>query len=92
MESTEPGPEKDALQKRLDDITECWNDVKGESFKRKEDIDKLYPLCHAYDDRYVTFSVYLQDAEKRKNGLGPVSSDKSEVLKQIKELEVNGIF
>ena len=88
LDATEPGTEKDALQKRLNDVTDRWRDVKQTSTKRKDDIERLYPLCKTYDDEYTTFSVWLVDAEKRKNGFHPVSSDKEILLDQLDQVKV----
>lgn len=88
LDETEPGAEKEALQQRIDDTKKKWEEVKDKSYKRKDDIDKLYPLAQAYNDDYVTFSVYLQDAEKRKDNLKPVSADEEEILKQLEDIKV----
>lgn len=88
LDETEPGPEKDAVQTKLDDMTKNWDDVKEKSAKRGSDIDKLYPVCQDYSDGYVTFSVYLTDAEKRQQTFEPVAGDKDEIERQKKELEV----
>lgn len=88
LDETEPGPEKDAVQGRLDDLTDNWNDVKQKSAKRASDIDQLYPVCQDHFDGYVTFSLYLTDAEKRQQAFEPVPCDKDELERQKKELEV----
>lgn len=88
LDETEPGPEKNGVQGKLDDLTDSWNGVKENSAKRASDIDQLYPLCQVYADGYVTFSIYLNDAEKRQQALEPVAGDKDELERQKKELEV----
>lgn len=92
LEASEPGDERDALSKRLDDVKNEWNDVKESSNKRKNDIDRLFPLAKNYNGKYVTFSIYLRDAEKRKENLEPLSTDKDKALLQQKETEVKELF
>ena len=62
--------------------------MKERSNKRKNDIDRLFPLAKNYNGKYVTFSIYLRDAEKRKENLEPLSTDKDKALLQQKEVEV----
>ena len=62
--------------------------MKESSNKRKNDIDRLFPLAKNYNEKYVTFSIYLRDAEKRKENLEPLSTDKDKALLQLKETEV----
>ena len=88
MEETEPGSEKDSLKKRLDEVEEKFNDLKKTSYERQRDIDELYPRSHTYHDNYVTFSVYLLNVEKHKNGFEPVSTDKKKIVKQIADVKV----
>lgn len=88
LDETEPGPERDGIEKRLDGLTNDWNDVKQKSDKRAADIDQIYPLCQEHTDGYVTFSVYLNDAEKRQRAFETVPYDKDEIARQRKELEV----
>lgn len=92
LEASEPGDERDALSKRLDHVKNEWNDVKESSNKRKNDIDRLFPLAKNYNGKYVTFSIYLRDAEKRKENLEPLSTDKDKALLQQKETEVKELF
>lgn len=92
LEASEPGDERDALSKRLDDVKNEWNDVKESSNKRKNDIDRLFPLTKNYNGKYVTFSIYLRDAEKQKENLEPLSTDKDKALLQQKETEVKELF
>lgn len=88
LDETEDGPEKDAVQQRLDELTNTWNDIKDKSNKRSDDIGRLYPLASAHNDDYVTFSVYLTGAEKKLDELDKPCIDEKELERQQKELEV----
>lgn len=88
LDETEDGPEKEAVQKRLDELTDTWNGIKEKSNKRTDDIGELYPLASDHNDKYVTFSVYLTGAEKKLNGFDKPCIDEEELERQQKELEV----
>ena len=88
LDETEDGPEKEAVQQRLDELTNTWNGIKEKSNQRSNDIGALYPLASAHNDNYVTFSVYLTGAEKKLNGFDNPCIDEKELERQQKELEV----
>jgi Spectrin repeat. len=88
LDDTEDGPEKEAVQQKLDDLTKKWDDVKDKTKKRTDDLDRLYPLAQAHSDSHVTFSVYLDGAEKKLNGFKQPAIDQEELDRQKKELEV----
>lgn len=88
LDETEDGPEKEVVQQRLDELTDTWNGIKEKSNQRSNDIGRLYPLASAHNDNYVTFSVYLNGAEKKLNGFDKPCIDEKELERQQKELEV----
>uniref|UniRef100_A0A7M5V1J7 Uncharacterized protein n=1 Tax=Clytia hemisphaerica TaxID=252671 RepID=A0A7M5V1J7_9CNID len=87
LDETEPGPERDAVQQKLDDLTDKWNGVKEKADKRTDDLGRLLPLAQTHNDNYVTFSVYLNGAEKKLNGFKQPEMDPEELERQKKELE-----
>ena len=89
-EKIEPGPERESLEKRLDEAEGRWTALKTRSDNRKEDIDKLYPVSKKYADDAVLFSVWLNKAEKKKEELEdePLATDKNAHKRQEKNFEV----
>ena len=92
LDETEPGPERDAVQQKLDDLTNKWNGVKEKADKRTDDLGRLLPLAQTHNDNYVTFSVYLNGAEKKLNGFKQPEMDPEELERQKKELEVSSLL
>ena len=90
LENTEPGQERDLLDKKLEETEKRWKDVEERTIKRGDDLDKLYPASQKLKDDTLLFSVWLMDAEKKKDRLDsePLSSDKDIIAVQNKELEV----
>ena len=90
VDDLEPGKERDALEQKLDDAEKQWNDVKTKSEKKTKDIERLHPRSKKYKDDSVTFSVWLEKAEKKKDDIEkqPLLSHEYGLKKQLKDTEV----
>ena len=90
IDDSEPGTERDALEQKLDDAEKQWNDVKTRSEKKTKDIERLHPRSKKYKDDSVSFSVWLEKAEKKKDDIEkqPLLSDENGLKKQLKDTEV----
>lgn len=87
----EPGNDKEALQNKLTEAEAKWSSVKQKCDKKCKDIDELYPLSQKYSEDAVTFSIWLDKAEKKKGDLEtqPLLPNENDLKKQRKDTEVN---
>ena len=90
LDSTEPGPERDALEAKLTDSDGRWKELNGTSEKLSNGVGQLYPVSRAYSDDAVTFSVWLMTAESKKDALMEqrLPADRTRLDMKRDELEV----
>ena len=83
LENAEPGAEKDALEKKLNKLSDRWNDLNKKTNDRKELLDEVVDLANKVDDGEKDMLPWLNDAEKNMETLDRTSVD-PETLKQQK--------
>lgn len=90
LDTSEPGPDRDALEQKLHDTTSRFNDIKDKTADRQERLDKVVPLSRKHKYESQTFKPWLTSAEKRYAALNPDTFDKTSLdnqLKMLKELD-----
>ena len=86
LETSEPGPDKDALEQRLQNTKDRWNEVKRKTADRQEQLEQVVPLAKKYRDETQSLKPWLSDAEKTLQEIKPDSCDVAVLDKQLKAL------
>lgn len=85
LESTEPGPDKDELQSKVEDMKQRWDDIKEQVANHKAKVDAVLPEAAKYSEAAEALEPWLTDAEQKLASLDPISADKK-VIKDRQEL------
>lgn len=86
LETTEPGPDKEALETKLNDTTQRWDSVKKQTAERQEQINEVLPLAKEFLSEMQDVKPWLKDAEKRLESLEPDACDLISVDRQLESL------
>ena len=86
-----PGEQRDSLNAKLNEAEKRWSDVRRANDLKCRDIDALHSHSKKYSDEAVTFSIWLEKVEKKKNELEdqPIYCNESDLKAQRKETEVH---
>ena len=87
MDTSEPGPDRDALEDKLNDATQRWESVKKQTADRQEQLDQVLPLAKEFHSEIQDLKPWLSEAEKRLQVLEPDSCDLRSIEKQIDTLD-----
>ena len=87
MDTSEPGPDRDALEDKLNDATQRWEFVKKQTTDRQEQLDQVLPLAKEFHSEIQDLKPWLSEAEKRLQVLEPDSCDLRSIEKQIDTLD-----
>lgn len=87
LDTSEPGPDRDALEQKLHGTTTRFDAVKDHTSDRQERLDKVVPLSRKHKYESQTFKPWLSSAEKRLAGIDPETCDKSTLDKHMKTLK-----
>ena len=87
MDTSEPGPDRDALEDKLNDATQRWVSVRKQTTDRQEQLDKVLPLAKEFHSEIQDLKPWLSEAEKRLQVLEPDSCDLRSMEKQIDALD-----
>lgn len=87
MDTSEPGPDRDALEDKLNDATQRWETVKKQTADRQEQLDQVLPLAKEFHSEIQDLKPWLSEAEKRLQVLEPDSCDLRSIEKQIDTLD-----
>ena len=87
LENAEPGDEKDALEKKLNKLSDRWNDLNKKTNDRKELLDEVVDLANKVDDDEKEMLPWLDDVEKTMETLGCTSVDPDTLKKQKSDIE-----
>lgn len=87
LDTSEPGPDRDNLEQKLNDTTSQFENLKAKTSDRQERLDKVVPLSRKHKYESQTFKPWLVSAEKRVGNLQPLTCDKTVLDKQLKSLE-----
>ena len=94
LNGTNHGPERKALQSRLNNSKKRWEEVKDATGQRAEDIEELYPRSKSYDESSVTFSCWLMKAETHRYDLmnSPLTADRDLIHQRQRQIDVSKSF
>ena len=87
MDTSEPGPDRDALEDKLNDATQRWESVKKQTADRQEQLDQVLPLAKEFHSEIQDLKPWLSEAEKRLQVLEPDSCDLRSIEKQMDTLD-----
>ena len=87
LETSEPGPDKDALEQKLQDTKDRWTEVERKAQERQGQLEEVVPLAKKYRDETQDLKPWLADAEKALQDIRPESSDLETLEKQLKALK-----
>ena len=86
--SLEDGLDKETLEKRLDEMKEQWQEVKGQAEEWNAKIAKVYPIAEDYKDKVDDFGTWLEGAEKGVEAMEPANVKKTEVSQEMAKIKV----
>ena len=86
--SLEDGLDKETLEKRLDEMKEQWQEVKGQVEEWNAKIAKVYPIAEDYKDKVDDFGTWLEGAEKGVEAIEPANVKKTEVRQEMAKIMV----
>lgn len=75
LENTDPGPEKDELQNKLDNTKQRWNNIKDKVSSHKEKVNAAIPEAAKYSTAADGLEPWLNEAEEKLSSLEPISAD-----------------
>lgn len=64
LEKTEPGPNREALQKDLNNLENRWTDVYYNTVERQEKLEEIVPLAQKYTDSVSDLLLWLTETEQ----------------------------
>lgn len=87
MDTSEPGPDRDALEDKLNDATQRWETVKKQAADRQEQLDQVLPLAKEFHSEIQDLKPWLSEAEKRLQTVELDSCDLRSIEKQLDTLD-----
>ena len=64
LEKTEPGPNREDLQKNLNNVENRWTDVFYNTIERQEKLEEIVPLAQKYTDSVSDLLPWLTETEQ----------------------------
>lgn len=64
LEKTEPGPNREDLQKDLNNLESRWTDVYYNTVERQEKLEEIVPLAQKYTDSVNDLLPWLTETEQ----------------------------
>lgn len=64
LEKTEPGPNREDLQKDLNNLESRWTDVYYKTVERQEKLEEIVPLAQKYTDSVSNLLPWLTETEQ----------------------------
>jgi len=64
LEKTEPGPNREDLQKDLNNLESRWTDVYYKTVERQEKLEEIAPLAQKYSDSVSDLLPWLTETEQ----------------------------
>ena len=86
MDTSEPGPDRDTLEDKLNDATQRWESVKKQTADRQEQLDQVLPLAKEFHSEIQDIKPWLSEAEKRLQAVELDSCDLRSIDKQLDTL------
>lgn len=86
LETSEPGPDRDALESKLSDTTQRWEAVKKQTADRQEQLEQVLPLAKEFSSEMQDVKPWLSDAEKRLQSVEPDVCDQISIDRQLETL------
>ena len=77
-----------AMQKLLDKIRTDWDHLRQDTVNRHRRLQTCLELCRKYDAAQESFLPWLGQAEEKLGAMEPVAFRKSDLDRQVKELQV----
>lgn len=87
LENAEPGPDREALETRFEDMKAKWEDVKDKVDHRQSELDVRAPVLYKYHEKVEDFVTWLTELENKISSQSPVSCDTKMIAKQLEQAE-----
>ena len=88
LSSLDDGPERETLEKRLDEVKDQWEVVKGQAEEWNAKIANVYPIAEDYKGRVDDFRRWLEDTEKKVSDIEPGNVKKAEAELDMAKIKV----
>ena len=82
VDGMEPGDDKEHLKEKVEEITTRWGEVKEKSKDRKEVLEDMVPQAVKYEETKARLLPWLNDVEKKLDGIDVILVDKEKILTQ----------
>ena len=86
LETSEPGPDRDALEDKLNELTQRQDSVKRQTADRQQQLDQVLPLAKDFQGEIQDIKPWLSDAEKRLQAIDRDACDERSIDKQLQAL------
>ena len=75
LEDTEPGAERDALEKKLDELKSRWNDTKQKAADHQALVDATLPEAEKCSEAVEDLVPWLTETEGKIEAFPPLAAD-----------------
>lgn len=92
ISALEPGEEKDATERKVDDIKKQWKEISENVQKRDDLIDEVEPLARSHNNEKQSFNEWIVQPEKTMKELEQVPTTREEHFaykKEVKDFSVD---
>lgn len=91
LEKTAPGPNREALQKDLNDVESRWTEVFYSTTERQEELEEIVPLAQKYSDSVSDLLPWLTETEQMVADCNAmIVCEKHALIREQTFLKVNG--
>lgn len=87
LEATDPGEDRDTVQKKLDNLKEKWEALNGIAADRENSVALVIPEAKSFHTGMQAFDSWLTETERRLAGVNSESLNPDELSQQQKVLE-----
>lgn len=88
LESSGPGPKKDEISAKLDDVNKRWDELKRKTNERHAQIEDVLPLAQKYHDNSQNVKDVVTLAETELGSYFSVSPDVEIAKQELQNIKV----
>ena len=88
LESSGPGPEKDEISAKLDDVKTRWEELKRKTDERHAQLEDVLPLAQTYHDNSQNVKDVVTLAETELGSYAGVSPDVEIAKQELQNIKV----
>ena len=87
LETTDPGQDRDALQQKLADLKENWEELKSKATDRENRVTSVIPEAKSFHTGMQTFDSWLAETEKKLAAINTDSVSPEKLSQQQKAVD-----